>query len=127
MPKRSPEKEAYWRKMLGRQQNSGQTVGQFCRKHGLSEASFYGWKREIGFRDRQAARTTGNGRSRPRVKKSTPGDASPSLFIPLHLARGATGVMELVHPRGYVLRIPAVFDEGCLQRVLHLLDQDREV
>jgi hypothetical protein len=32
--------------------------------------------------------------------------------------------MELVHPRGHVLRIPAAFDEGCLQTVLQLLDRE---
>jgi hypothetical protein len=127
MPKRSSEKEAYWRKMLSRQRSSGQTVRQFCRKQRLSEGSFYHWQREIGRRDRQVASTTENGRSRRAVENEiTSRDAGASLFIPLHLAHEAANAIELVHPRGHVLRIPAVFDEGCLQRVLHLLDQDRE-
>ena len=36
--------------MLGilRQQDQGQTVAQICREHGLSEATFYGWKNKFG-------------------------------------------------------------------------------
>ncbi|QDU62694.1 hypothetical protein Pan216_35630 [Planctomycetes bacterium Pan216] len=43
---RSPEKEAYWRKVVHRQEESGQSVRRFCREEGISEASFYGWRRE---------------------------------------------------------------------------------
>ncbi|WP_419193567.1 IS66 family insertion sequence element accessory protein TnpA [Kolteria novifilia] len=41
MRDRSPEKEAYWRKVLHRQEESGQSVRRFCREEGISEASFY--------------------------------------------------------------------------------------
>jgi hypothetical protein len=134
MGKRSPEKEAYWRKLLRQQEKSGQSVLEFSRQHGLSEASFYHWKREIGRRDKQTSGTTKFGRSQSREKasrnsrkKNAPRDSSTSLFIPLQLTSAAASAIELVHPRGHVLRIPAVFDEGCLQQVLHLLDRDQEV
>jgi hypothetical protein len=120
MSRRSPEKEAYWRKMLHRQRQSGTTVRRFCQDHGLSEASFFGWQRQIAIRDRQAA---------GRMKKSSsssaekpPANAAP--FIPLRLSGAST--MELVHPRGHVLRIPAGFDEDGLEKVLQLLDRQWE-
>ena len=31
-----------------RQQDQGQTVVQICRKHGISEPTFYGWKSKFG-------------------------------------------------------------------------------
>ena len=31
-----------------KQQNSGQTVAQISREHGISEATFYGWKAKFG-------------------------------------------------------------------------------
>ena len=122
MSRRSPEKEAYWRKMLHRHRRSDMTVRQFCQDHRLSEASFFSWQREIAIRDRQAADTTENGSSSSREKQSVPRPVNPATFIPLRLS-GASA-MELVHPRGHVLRIPAGFDGDCLEKVLQLLDRE---
>lgn len=120
MSRRSPEKEAYWRKMLHRQRRSSLSVRQFCKDHGLSEASFFGWQREIAIRDRPASGTTKNGSSSSGKKPS----ANAVSFIPLRLS-GASA-MELVHPRGHVLRIPTGFDGDCLTKVLQLLDRETD-
>ncbi len=50
-----------------------------------------------------------------RVKAAT--DSLPGVVSP----RGS--LLEVVHPRGYVVRVPAVFDEGSLRRVLDVLDR----
>lgn len=123
MSRRSSEKEAYWRKLLREQRRSGMTVRQFCRDHGLSEASFFSWQREIATRDRQAAGTTENGSSSSRKKQASPPPVNAASFIPLRLS--GTSALELVHPRGHVLRIPAGFDEEGLVKVLQLLDRER--
>jgi hypothetical protein len=52
--------------------------------------------------------------------------ADSSLLIPLRLIGGATDPIELVHPRGHVLRLPGSFDAGSLARILRLLDQREE-
>ena len=122
MPKSNLEKEARWRKILGQQQASGQGVRPFCQEHQLSEPSFYAWRREIARRDRKAAVSTGRKRTRDQENKGKP-QASGAFFLPLRLASGAVGSIELVHPRGHVLRIPAGFDVECLQAVLGLLDR----
>jgi len=130
MGTRSPEKEAFWRKLLRRQRSSGQSVSQFCRQQGVSVAAFYHWKREIGRRDLQTNGTPKVSRSRSANTKQelSPRDPQASPFVPLRFASAvAASELELVHPRGHVLRIPAVFDEGCLQQVLRLLDRDQEV
>lgn len=124
MSKRNPEKEAYWRKMVREQRRSGMTVRQFCKDHGLSEASFFSWQREIGIRDRQAAGTTENGSSSSRKKQAVPPPVNPATFIPLRFS--GVSAMELVHPRGHVLRIPAGFDGDCLEKVLQLLDREKD-
>ena len=124
MPRRSAEKEAYWRKMLRRQRDSGLTVRQFCKDHGLSEASFFSWQREIAIRDRQAAGTTEKGSSSLREQRTSPPRVNRAPFIPIRLS--GTSALELVHPRGHVLRIPAGFDGGCLEKVLQLLDREMD-
>lgn len=106
--------------MVRQKRRSGMTVRQFCKDHGLSEASFFSWQREIANRDRQTA----GGSSSSRKKQAAPPPVNAAAFIPLRLS-GASA-MELVHPRGHVLRIPAGFDGGCLEQVLRLLDRERD-
>lgn len=49
--RRSLEKEAFWRLVLSEQQQSGLSIRAFCAEEGLSEPSFYAWRREIRKRD----------------------------------------------------------------------------
>ncbi len=48
------------------------------------------------------------------------GVESPFLAVPLPLTLG--NPIEMVHPRGHVLRIPACFDATALRRILATLD-----
>lgn len=123
MPKPSPEKEAYWRKMLRRHQRSGLSVRQFCRGEGLSEAAFFSWRREIAKRDREGSSRVA-GRSSLQGKSSKQAPKPSSAFIPLRLTGDAASALELMHPRGHVLRIPPGFNPDCLQKVLELLDRE---
>jgi transposase-like protein len=50
---KSAAKEAGWRERLKKQAESGLSVRAFCRREGLSEPSFYSWRRELDKRDRQ--------------------------------------------------------------------------
>src|SRR5690349_849870 len=52
---RDPNKERRWRKIV-RRWGEGESVRTHCRKHGVNEASFYWWRRELARRD--AATTT---------------------------------------------------------------------
>ncbi len=124
MSRRNEEKWAYWRSVLERQQESGLSVRQFCREHQISEASFHGWKRKIAGLDREAvASPEGSGQGRPAARQVAKQTDSAAVFIPVHVSASASSVLELVHPRGHVLRVPAVFDEGSLRQVLNVLDQ----
>jgi len=49
MARRSdPEKQAEWRKRLGRFSRCGLTVARFCSGERVSVASFYYWRRNLG-------------------------------------------------------------------------------
>ena len=48
---RDPKLEQFWRAKLTAWQASGLNVRDFCRKHRLTEPSFYAWRRELAARD----------------------------------------------------------------------------
>jgi hypothetical protein len=124
MSKRSEEKRAYWRDVLERQRESGSSVRQFCREHRISEASFHSWKRKIAGHDRDDAASSENGdRKHPAKNQVAKQTENAAVFIPVRVSAAASSVLEIVHPRGHVLRVPAVFDEGSLRRVLEVIDQ----
>ena len=58
--RRSVEKEAYWRGQLERQSASGQSIRRWCRESGVSEPTFYVWRRELRKRDHERGRTERN-------------------------------------------------------------------
>jgi transposase-like protein len=37
----------YWRELIARQEQSGMTVQGFCAQQGVTEASFYGWRKQL--------------------------------------------------------------------------------
>jgi len=48
---RDKSKEAFWRRTVRRQGQSGLTVRAFCREHELQETAFYFWRRELARRE----------------------------------------------------------------------------
>jgi transposase-like protein len=83
--RRDPQREQFWREILAAWQESGQSIRAFCADRGVSEASFFAWRRTLRQRDRQAP-------------------PAPPKFVPLHLL--ADAVLEVVLPSGVVIRVP---------------------
>jgi hypothetical protein len=52
---RSRAKERFWRSKLRKWQARGGSVREFCRQEGLSEPSFYAWRKVIEERDAEQA------------------------------------------------------------------------
>ena len=114
--RRSSGKESHWRKVIRRHASSGLSVRQFCAKEGIAEPSFYSWRRELRSRDRQDKKR----------QATSAKSVAVSHFIPVEITAG-NNVLELIHPRGYQLRIPANFDAASLQQVLSVLDKQQVV
>ncbi len=55
--RRSEEREAFWREQVRTHAASGLSVRRFCEANGLSEASFYAWRRTLQQRDQPATTT----------------------------------------------------------------------
>lgn len=124
MSKRSEEKRAYWRGVLERQGASGLSVRQFCGEEKISEASFHSWKRKLLHGDRPGNDSSEKGgRKRPEAEPLSKQTDSAAVFIPVRVSPATNGLVEIVHPRGHVVRLPAVFDEISLRQILNVLDR----
>jgi len=91
---RDPALEQRWRERMAKWQSSGLTVRAFCSLHGLIEASFYYWKRELRARDVAAA-------------KSPSGKESRVTFVPLTVMPITTTAVEVRCPSGHVVCLPS--------------------
>jgi transposase-like protein len=47
MMKRNSERAEFWRMVLDEQAKSGLSIRAYCRQEGISEPSFYHWRRTI--------------------------------------------------------------------------------
>ena len=123
MPEADSEKQAYWRSVLRRQQESGLSVRRFCLNHQLSQGAYYSWKRRIADRDSQMeSDSERNGQQRSSASDTTKRSEGAAVFLPVRLGAAAVSVLEVLHPRGYVVRVPTIFDEDSLRQVLKVLD-----
>jgi transposase-like protein len=103
-------KERYWQSIVRRWERSKQTVRAFCGEHGLSEPSFYAWRRTLAERVQLAV------------------EAKPGVlpaFVPVRVApnSAATSVLEVVAGSGRVVRVPPGFDAATLRSLLAVLEE----
>ena len=94
--------ERQWRRRLKEWQSSGLSGRDFCRRHALSEPSFYSWRREIARRDREQA-----------VAREQP------AFVPVAVV--APEPLEVI-VRGRVVRVGRGFDAAHLRAVVATLE-----
>lgn len=85
--RRGPAREQFWREAVAAWEKSGQSIRAFCSRRGLSEPSFYNWKRSLRERDRF----------------QSPAPQGPRL-VPVRVVPGA--VVEVVLPTGLIVRVP---------------------
>jgi transposase-like protein len=114
----SEERRRFWRDLIERQLTSGLNITQFCAQAGVSQNSFYVWKRRL----RATAPPSGRKRRRLSQQKelATASALVPVRLIPdLDLSRSATQPIEIAWPSGVVLRIP--YDAQPLRDIFHLL------
>ncbi len=47
MSRAQEERRSFWREFIGRQEKSGVSVREFCRRHQASEPGFYEWRKRL--------------------------------------------------------------------------------
>lgn len=111
--KKSRETELRWREILKRHADCHVSIREFCATEGISEPSFYAWRRRLRKHDGARPRQAG----RPADEPSKGG-----LFVPLRLLDAAP-MLEIVHPLGCRVQVSGEVDPVTLRRVIEALDE----
>jgi hypothetical protein len=116
-------KERFWRQHLAAWRRSGRGVRDYCRSAGVSEPSFYAWRRVLA--ERQAARRTvaATRKQAERQEQST----TAAAFVPVRLIAesvesAVAGSVEVVVRGGRVVRVAAGFAAATLREVVAVLE-----
>ena len=99
---RREDRWSYWRELLAKQQASDVSVSAFCRDQGVSDASFYTWRRRL----------------EAEVRNNAKPSSAPFVAVPLTNARVD---FEVRLPSGIVVTVPRGFDEAALKRLLQTM------
>lgn len=99
------DQEQFWRMAIETWQASELPVRQFCNNEGLSEPSFYAWRKKLGII----------------TATKDQGSSEPSTFIELALPKGNEIVIEVLLTSGNMVRIPCGIDSATLNSVLSAL------
>ena len=104
-PAASGERERFWRKLVAGQAHSGVSIREWCEVQGVSEPSFYFWRRELARRREQRQ------------------DVSPQI-VPVEVAplvAGSRWDLEIELPGQIVLRVNPGCNLDLLRQALALL------
>lgn len=112
---RDRSKERFWRRAIRRWQRSGLGVRSFCAAEGLSEPSFYAWRRELARRDQEAASDVA-----AFVPVRVRADVAPA---PPDVESASTPTIDLVVANGRRLCVPAGFDPAMLRQLLVIVEE----
>jgi transposase len=121
MPRKiSDERKRFWGDLIERQRTSGLNIARFCAEAGVSQNSFYVWKKRL-----ETTAQQGRGAMPPRKhrrKKAAAKSLVPVQVIPdVGHQPPTAGAIEIAWPNGIALRIPADCDSKTLREVFGLL------
>jgi transposase len=100
---------AFWKLAIETWQDSGVSVRWFCRQEGLSEPSFYTWRKKI---------TQHN-----EPKRNTASATNASAFIEVAIPKQTSGGLELIFASGHTLRIGPGTDRQIISKVVDVLQE----
>ena len=98
--------ESLWRDRLAKYRQSNLTVVEFCRQEGVSNPSFYQWRKRL---------EPGRSRSKQIRQPSPPDDGQPP-FLPVTVPSSAVAEIEL--PNGVRIRVPVTNTEALRAAIL---------
>lgn len=117
---RSLERELFWRGHVEGQSRSGESVRGYCRSHGLSEAGFHFWRRELARRARERG-AVGSSEGRTTTSKKAGRVRFVEMRVSSDLAQACALEVALLNGRRGA--VGAGFDEETLARVVSVLER----
>ena len=105
--KSDTDQQQFWQMVLDTFKSSGLSIRRFCKQEGLSEPSFYAWRKRLTQVDASDA-----------VKEAV---CQPEPFIQVSLPTEQHGGLELLLSSGHTLRISSPADSQTLTTVLSAL------
>lgn len=129
-------KEALWRRQLARHADSGHSVRGWCRRHGVKEAVFHWWRRELVRRDAEQVSAIRHGaivqasgdRDHAAVQGSSArrvAEVQAGSFVPVRVtedsARDDNGQIEIELTDGRRIRVTGTVNREMLTEVLAVL------
>jgi transposase-like protein len=106
--KSNTERRQFWQMVIETWKDSDMSVSKFCKAEGLSEGTFYGWRRRLSDHPSQQTKQT---------------HSKPSAFIEVALPKNDPIPLELLLSSGHTLRIRSSADNETLSNVLSVLRQ----
>ena len=103
------DQRQFWQMAIETWQASGMSVSKFCETEGLSESSFYIWRKKLAQVDNAET---------DKQKK-----LSPSAFIEVAIPEDNPAALELILSSGNTLRISSGADSTTLNNVISVLKQ----
>jgi transposase-like protein len=111
LPKRLQQVERRWRTLVEEFQESGLSVAEYCASKDLDPSQLYGWRRELGRRDRQRECRPQSTDDRPRFVEVIAPAPPRAVRLEVDLACGRT------------LRIVGDVDASTLAKVVTTLER----
>jgi hypothetical protein len=102
---RHREREQFWRRLIREQERSGSSIKAFCQSQGVSQPSYFAWRKKLALCKRENARAEF---VPVRVVPNTPAESSG---------------IEIVLDRGRRVRVEPGFDRQLLNDVLTVLEE----
>jgi transposase-like protein len=102
-------RQEWWRRQIQRQSEGRLSVAEFCRRIGVSDVTFYNWKRRF----REAAAVVVSDSDKPACPSN---GASVPAFVPLSIPDAVpNGQLEIALANACVVRLTGAVDPGLLR------------
>ena len=115
---RTPDRQSQWRARLARWRKSGLSIRRFCFDEGVSEPSFFSWRRRL--------LSDGNGDASIEHRQVSP--VPGAMFLPMEVIDGGSSVdrasVEIRLPSGATLRLPSGIEEARVRTLLRVLREE---
>ena len=114
---RNVGRAAYWRSVYEQYVESGLSIRRFCQENGISQSTFFAWRKKLR-KEPAGVKSTSPVPGRDDQPRANPGMSFLAVKLPTE-----SESIEVLHPLGYVVRIPRHANLDCLVRIFQILDQ----